>query len=173
MALVPCTGKKCRGAIHSEDCERFIEAVLKMEIKPAQRKNNSGKPRPKDALPLTDAERAEIARRNGMHGGRPPGSGSPFPLATAEALRKAKLRVKKMEGVTPEEQKAIEDASGYTLHRLMQVIGGRLSTGKAPSILKGIIQFREEFCEPVEKVSTIKGQVDFGAVLDAVDKKVQ
>jgi len=103
------------------------------------------------------AQRAEMLRRNGMRGGRPPGTPNVLPYGAVKALGTAKYRVRK--DIDIAQRQDASDVAGYALERMVQVLGGSINHRKGPTILKAAIAVREEMCEPIVKEVKVGGAI--------------
>lgn len=115
----------------------------------------------------TPEERAEIARRNGMLGGRPLGSKNSLPLGTVKALRAMKMRVPQT--ATPEEA----EIAGWAFERMCQATAGLVHSRRAPTVLKGAIAIREEVCGPLVKETRISGGLSLASAVAAAAGRIE
>lgn len=163
----------CAGAAHHPSCAVYIEAIQNWE--PTVKKNKGGQRRSRKERglpPQTKEEQIQANRENGRKGGRPQGSYSILPMDAIKALRAAKLRVRKDLAEDPELGTAVGELAGYALERTAMVLGGKVSSKKAPSVLKAAIQIRQEVCDPVEQIHKVGG-FDIAAAVGAATKKVE
>jgi hypothetical protein len=113
-------------------------------------------------------QRAEMAHRNGMRGGRPPGSVNVLPLGAVKALGTAGYRVRK--DIDARLRQDASDVAGYALDRMVQVVAGTIHSRKGPTILKAATALREEMCEPLVKEVKVGGAI---SLEDMVTKAAQ
>jgi hypothetical protein len=150
--------RKCRGTLHDPSCPKYQAAVAGWTPKRKAQKTRNEKPgrshKKKDPAEVVTLERKqEIARENGQKGGRPQGSTNLLPVNAIKALKSAKFRVK---AGMPEEA---AEVAGWALGRICQVVAGNIHSRKAPSVLKGATQLREEICEPIVKEAKFTGSM--------------
>ncbi len=80
------------------------------------------------------------------------------PYESANFLRTYGYRVKKSDH--PGVEAATKEIAGYALERSLQALAGEVDNDKeANAVLKASAQLREEMCEPVEKISTVRGHM--------------
>lgn len=65
-----------------------------------------------------------------------------------------------------EETKAAAD---WALQRLVDVASGKVSYRQAPSVIKAVVQMRDEICGPIPKDLNVKGQLTLEQLLARVD----
>jgi hypothetical protein len=129
--------------------------------------NPSHKKKPADQV-ITPDRKAELARQNGLKGGRPLGSTDSLPRGAIEALKTAKFRVKAEYKADPNACEVAGDA----LDVMVKVMHGRVHSRRAPSALKAATAVRHEICEPVQQEVKVSGTLGIASAMAEANKLI-